>query len=197
MTFLGDFQLFLDKFPEQLCARQDDCAKHQKNTQIEIMLPLLSLSGSFSSAPRCQDYFSLQQALTQRATQGQLSYKPSPNPALSGDRTQPGLLVPQPCLPQDTPPLSQSSFRSQKDLIKIIKETHQAAEKQLKGPSQEKGSQPTWSQSSAGFKQRKALALSRRTVNTADLMGVQPCSCLELHAQKGTTFGYNAWLLPS
>ena len=64
-----------------------------------------------------------------------MSYKPSPNPALSGDRTQPGLLVPQPCLPQDTPPLSQSSFRSQKDLIKIIKETHQAAEKQLKGPS--------------------------------------------------------------
>lgn len=33
-----------------------------------------------------------------RASQGQLSYKPSPNPALSGDRTQPGLLVPQPCL---------------------------------------------------------------------------------------------------
>lgn len=149
------------------------------------MLALLSLQGSLSSAPGT------------RTTSLFIKHPPKVSRNIILATTQPYLerepsqvsWFPSRGCSQSTPPLSQTSLPSPKDLVRIIKQTHQAEMKQLRRPSQEKGSQPTWSWPSAGFKQRKALALARMTVNTADFMGVQPCSCLGPHAQKGPTFG--------
>lgn len=98
MIFLGDFQL-LDKV-----SREDDCAKYKKTTKPTLNNATIVISsGQPFISSRHQDHFSLYQALTQ----GQSSYNPSHNPALPGERTQPGLLVPQPgLLPEHPSPLT-------------------------------------------------------------------------------------------